>query len=201
MENKTNGIWGWQLMRLIVLSVLVLFGIIIFLQGWNEEGLRTLIVWSARIGLLCFILAFGARAIHLWLRRSISYWLMMNRRYLGVSFAIIHLIHLSFLGLMQYNFHPVFTERSFVSFIPGGIAYIFVLLLLITSFDQFAKLLTKGQWKKLHLYGAMWIWLIFTLRYTIGFVGGEYWTGLFLFVLLGVMALRIRARFIQPATS
>lgn len=201
MEKDQKGIWGWPLTRLIVLSTLGLFGVMLLLQGWNEEGLRMLIVWSARIGLVFFCLAFGARPIHLLLKNSLSFWLMMNRRYLGVSFAIIHLIHFSFLGVLQYFFYPVFTERSFLSFIPGGIAYVFVVLLLITSFDRYAKQLSRANWKKLHLFGGCWIWLIFTVRYTQGAIAGEFWGIPFLILLLGIMILRIRMRFIKNKSS
>ncbi len=201
MEKDQKGIWGWQLTRLIVLSTLGIFGIMLMLIGWNEEGLRMLIKWSARIGLVFFCLAFGARGIHLWLKNSMSFWVLMNRRYLGVSFAIIHLIHFSFLGLLQYFFYPVFTERSFLSFIPGGIAYVFVVLLLLTSFDQYAKLLSKANWKKLHLFGGFWIWMIFTVRYARGAIGGEVFGIPFLILLVGIMILRIRMRVVKNKST
>ena len=55
----------------------------------------------------------------------------MNRKFIGVTFAIIHLIHLGLLVLLQVKFHPVFELAAFSSLLAGGGAYIFAGLMFI----------------------------------------------------------------------
>jgi hypothetical protein len=179
----------------IITGAVILFSLFLLLNGWTEEGVRLVIRWSARLSIICFCLAFGARAIHLWGRRSITFWLLMNRKYLGVSFAILHLIHLGFLGLLQYSFHPVFTKAAATSLFAGGLAYLFVVLMLLTSFDRFANLITKQQWKRLHFIGGYWIWAIFVSTYSKGVLRGEYWDAPFLGFLILILLLRLWCRF------
>ena len=95
------------------------------------------------------------------MRNSFSFWLLMNRKFFGISFAILHLIHLLFLLLLQKFFHPVFDLAAGISLMAGGMAYVFVVLMLLTSFDYFKSKLSPKAWKTLHTVGAYWIWMIF----------------------------------------
>ena len=135
------------------------------MNGWTETGIRQLIQWSARISLTLFCLAFSASYVHALAQDSWSWWLMMNRKYIGISFALIHLFHLLVVLTLQVEFHPVFDQAAASSIIGGGIAYFFVLAMLLTSFDKFAVLLKKGHWKILHTAGGYWIWVVFFITY------------------------------------
>ncbi|MGK0365890.1 MAG: sulfoxide reductase heme-binding subunit YedZ [Saprospiraceae bacterium] len=97
------------------------------------------------------MLAFGATAIHLCFRNSLSFWVMMNRPFFGISFAILHLLHLAFLILLQQVFHPVFTLANSSALLAGGVAYFFIVLMLLTSFSPFKGMLSKSNWKRLLL--------------------------------------------------
>ncbi|MGB1243383.1 MAG: hypothetical protein ACPG49_12720, partial [Chitinophagales bacterium] len=99
-------------------------------------------------------------------KNRFSIWLLANRRYIGISFAIVHLIHLKFLWTLQHFFHPVFDLAAQTSLLAGGIAYLFVVLMLLTSFPMFAAYLSTRQWKILHTIGGFWIWSIFMSSYT-----------------------------------
>lgn len=157
-QNNSRGIWEWDLVKLVVVGSIVLFGLIYGWGGFTEESTRLCIRWSARISVTMFCLAFGASAIHHFTKNSFSFWLLMNRKYWGISFALIHLIHLFFLGILQFAFHPVFTLAATTSLTAGGIAYLFLTLMLFTSFDFFAKKISRKNWKRLHTVGGYWIW-------------------------------------------
>ncbi len=77
-------------------------------------------------------------------------------------FALIHLIHLFFLILLQRYFHPVFTLRSPIITALGGLAYLFLVLMLLTSFERFSKFVSRNTWKNIHLYGGYWILIVFS---------------------------------------
>jgi len=112
-----------------------------------------------------FSLAFAASGLHRQFHNSFTFWLLTNRKYLGISFAIMHLVHLCYLGVLQFNFHPVFEKAKTISLIGGGLAYFFIIMMLLTSFKIFSKYLSKRQWKWLHTIGGYWILYIFLRSY------------------------------------
>jgi hypothetical protein len=160
-----RGLWDWKLVKVIIISSILFFGCNFLCLGFSEDAVRQCIAWSARIGVILFMLAFGAKVMQYFFRNSFSFWLMMNRPFLGISFAIIHLIHLIFLVLLQQVFHPVFTMADSFSLFAGGVAYFFLVLMLLTSFSFFKEKLSKLNWKRLHTFGGWWIWTIFMSSY------------------------------------
>jgi len=190
-DTSSRGVWEWAIVKLILFLCLLLFGGFIAFEGYAEEGIRLIIRWSARISITCFCIAFAGKYFHLRVRNSFSFWIYMNRRYWGITFAIIHLIHLAFLGVLQYSFHPVFEKAAATSLLAGGLAYVFVVLMLLTSFEAFSKLLSDKQWRILHTVGGYWILFIFSTSYTKGVLRGEYWDLIFLSMIVGVLLLRL----------
>lgn len=164
--SNGRGLWAWSLVQFIIgLALLFYLGLFVF-YGFEEESTRIAIRVSAQISFFLFCAAFGASSIHRLVKKSWSYWLRMNRRYLGISFALSHWIHLFFLILLQTNFHPVFIKAAPFSIFAGGMAYLFLTLMFLTSFPAFARYLSKKQWTLLHTIGGYWIWTIFMSGYT-----------------------------------
>ena len=83
-----------------------------------------------------------------------------NRRFLGISFALLFFIHFCFLILLQQTFHPVFNRAATISLIGGGLAYVFAFLMFLTSFPYFSKKISRKNWLILHTVGSWWIWYI-----------------------------------------
>ncbi len=164
-NNEDRGIWAWDIVKVITLFSIVLFIGIFYLQGFNEESNRLVIRLTARISGILFCFAFMASAFHAWFKNSFSWWFFMNRKFWGISFALMHLVHLGFLVLLQQNFHPVFEKAATTSLLAGGLAYLFAVLMLLTSFPLFAKIISSKSWKTLHTAGGYWIWLIFMISY------------------------------------
>lgn len=182
-NNSSRGIWAWDIVKLIIIGSLIIFCTIFFLKGFTEESNRLVIRLTARISGVSFCLAFGASAFHAWQQNSFSWWVFMNRKFWGITFAIMHLIHLAFLGLLQSSFHPVFEKAATTSLLAGGLVYLFLILMLITSFPKYAKMVSKKNWVILHTIGGYWIWIIFMISYVKRVLGGsnEYWPLVILF--------------------
>ncbi len=193
-EPSSNGLWHWRIVQLTVGLSVLSFAAIFAIGGFNEESTRQCIRLTAKVSVVLFSMAFSASAVQGLLRNVFTFWWRMNRKYLGISFAIIHLIHLAFLLLLQQWFHPVFTLAKSSSLFAGGMAYLFLVLMLLTSFERFSKHLSKKNWKLLHTVGGWWIWGIFASSYFKRVLHGdlEYlpWAGLVLAVgLLRLFAL------------
>lgn len=200
MKNKAQnpdagGLWAWAIVQLVVALSLVCFSLLFFIGGFDENTTRQAIRMSARIAVVLFSLAFGAYAFHRVMKNSFSFWLLMNRKYIGVSFAILHLVHLGFLLILQQYFHPIFNTAKTISLLGGGLAYAFVVLMLLTSFEFFSKYLTRKQWKILHTAGGYWIWFIFIRSYVKrAFTEYEYIPLAVLLVAVVVLRLLVRRR-------
>ena len=199
MENdgkaQAGGLWHWRIVQLTVGLSVLCFVLIFAVGGFSEESTRLCIRLSAKVSLVLFSVAFSASAVQGLLRNAITFWWRMNRRYLGISFAIVHLLHLAFLVLLQQWFHPVFTLAKNTSLFAGGMAYLFVVLMLLTSFERFSRYLSKKQWKLLHTVGGWWIWAIFASSYFKRVLHGEMeyipWAALVVVIgVLRVVALR-----------
>lgn len=190
-NQESRGIWEWDLVKYVVLFSIGLYTAFFVRGGFTEDSTRLAIAWSAKISFTLFCMAFAASALHKQMKNSFSFWWLMNRKYFGISFAINHLIHLGFLVILQQVFHPVFTSADTTSLMAGGMAYVFVTLMLLTSFETFAKYLSRKNWKLLHTIGGYWIWVIFLSTYVkkVQNVGVAFLP--FVLILLTVFALRI----------
>ncbi|NML93616.1 hypothetical protein [Novosphingobium olei] len=117
--------------------------------------------WTARVGFPIFLTTYLASSL---VRLSPAPWsrsLARQRRWWGLGFAASHTVHLLAL-IMALRLDPA--PRPLASLIPGGIAYLFILAMALTSNDAAMRALGRN-WKRLHATGIHVIWLIFTLAY------------------------------------
>jgi len=149
---------GWVTLALVVMSALLL-GV----YGTGESGVRVMIRATARTSIVLFTLAFTASsAAQLW-PQALTRWGLRNRRYLGLSFAVSHTVHLVF--IVYAVAVAGFLELNMVALIGGGIGYVFVAMMVATSFDGAVKWLGRHRWQRLHTVGAYYIWFIFLQTY------------------------------------
>lgn len=181
----------WQILKYTTVIFLAISVIVLILLGWTEDSLRLSIRASARIAAVFFCLAFGAAPLYYFIKNEATAYLLANRRYLGVTFAVIHLIHLFTLLLLQLAFHPVFEKAAAISLIGGGLAYFFALGMLVTSFDKFKYKLKGKSWLIFHTIGGFWIWFIFIRTYGKAMTRGEFTLLPILILLILVFLLRL----------
>ncbi|MEM8909723.1 MAG: hypothetical protein AAGD05_17880 [Bacteroidota bacterium] len=168
MKSNTplhNGLWEGDLVKVLVGLPVLLFVTLLLAKGYTEAGVRLVIRWSARIDVFFFCIVFGADALHLWMRNSLSFWLRMNQYYWGLAFAILHLVHLVFLGLLQWSFHPVFERAASISLVAGVGAYVFLILLFLPPITGAKRMAQSLAWRRLYELGMHWIWLVFMSSY------------------------------------
>lgn len=156
----------------------------------SEEAIRLVIRQTARISLLLFCAAFAASSLlRLW-PAGWSRWMMRHRRWLGLSFALSHAVHLAAIVRLS-AVAPDFAIET-LTLIFGGLAYVFIALMAATSFDGAVGYLGSRNWQRLHRTGAYYIWFIFVQSYIPRAVDAAVYvppTAL----LAGVLVLRIAA--------
>ena len=93
MQARRSYFEGWYLLGATSLAMAALALWLASMRGFEVDGVRMVVRYTARTSLLFFCLAFGAAALaRLW-PNAWTRWQRRNRRYLGVTFAASHAIH------------------------------------------------------------------------------------------------------------
>ena len=205
MNHRTRAsglLEGWRLFGLLALGVTSLLAVILSLVGTDERGLRILVRASARTSATLFLLAFVASSLRQLFRAPFTAWLLRNRRYVGVSFAFSHLLHLVIVASLAVSFPHPFYEQSvnLVVVGGGGVVSLFVAAMAATSFDRTAAWLGPRRWKALHTVGGYSIWAVFAFDYVQLAFKSVLYVPIALAV-LGTLGLRMAARVQAPAPA
>jgi methionine sulfoxide reductase heme-binding subunit len=153
---------GWGLTLCIFAALLLGSLLLLALAGTGEAGVRMWIRATARASVTLFLLAFSARPLRQFVRNGATRWLLANRRYLGVSAALAHLLH-GIAIVWLFTAWPATYDADPSTLIGGGLGFAFYFAMALTSSDAAVAALGKRAWKMLHTAGAHWIWFIFAL--------------------------------------
>lgn len=181
---------GWPIVGWATLVVSAIVAVILAVEGTGAEGLGMAIRATARTSVVFFTAAFAASALRRRWKTPTTAWLLRNRRQLGVSYAASHLIHLILiLTVAGWTVDGLVHVRPMGTIIGGGIAYVFIALMTLTSFDTTAAWLGPKRWRRLHVTGAYYNWFIFAQSFfRMAFKSAVYWP--FAALVAGAMALR-----------
>jgi len=186
---------GWRLTGL--LSLLLLAMTLSFLAGQPDvEGLRLVVRSTARTSLILFAMAFAASAVAELAPNGVTLWQRRNRRYLGVSFAVSHAIHLAALiALAQLDAELFWMLTNPATFVLAGAAYLLLGAMTATSFDRTAAWLGPRKWRLLHLVGGWYIWISFAVAVGKRLPQGPvYWAMMALLLAVAIVRLVAMAR-------
>jgi hypothetical protein len=189
---------GWPIVGWASGAIAAMVAVILAVAGTDEEGIRIVIRATARSSVLLFGAAFAASALARTWPGPASRWLLANRRYLGVSFAVSHLVHLlALFALAGWSGRRLVALAGVPVVVLGGVGYAFVVAMTATSFDRSAAWLGARRWQRLHTAGVWYLWTIFVVSFAPRAGSPLYWP--FVAVLIGGAALRWRARRPLPA--
>lgn len=147
-------------------ALVALLSLAYLAAGWSEESVRIVVRWTAKIAVVLFAMAFSASALRTFWRVDWTRWLMLNRRQLGLGFALAHTVHLLALVCLGVAFPtPFVDELNAVTLVGGGLAYVFVFAMAATSNDASVRWLGARRWRLLHTLGGWYIWVVFTQSY------------------------------------
>tara|TARA_R110000824_G_scaffold390760_6_gene587693 strand:- start:43857 stop:44486 length:630 start_codon:yes stop_codon:yes gene_type:complete len=152
----------WALFILVALAgASTVFG---SLAIWPDpvEGWLHAARYTARLSFLVFLAPFLAASLAYWAPSPLTRWLRAKRRYLGLSFALAHFIHL---GALVMYLDLSGEGRSLITLLGGGGAYVMITLMALTSNDWSVRTLGPRVWGWLHWIGIYDIWFVFTFSY------------------------------------
>lgn len=190
---RSNWFEGWRLFAVLMLTLTALSLWIAGMRGFEVDGARMAIRFTARTSLLFFCLAFSAGALaRLW-PNGWTRWQRRNRRYLGVTFAGSHALHaVAIAAFAAIDPAGFVAATSAATYVFGGIGYAFIIAMTATSFDRTAAAIGPRAWRILHLSGGYFLWFQFMVSFGKRVPGMPLYA-LFLIPLLAVMAVRLIA--------
>jgi methionine sulfoxide reductase heme-binding subunit len=143
--------------------LLAMCTLLLLRHGAGEDGWRVVIRATARTSLVLFTAAYVASSLRALRRGAATKWLLANRRSVGLSYAVSHTLHLGAIGALSRvaaDFEPATMTVVF-----GGIAYVFLYAMALTSSDRAVVAMGTANWRRLHRAGMHYNWFIFAQSY------------------------------------
>ena len=164
---------------------------IIASSATSEEAAHGVLRATALSSVLLFSAAFSASALRRFWPNATTRWMLANRRYVGVSFAVSHLVHLGAIVSLA-TFASDHFDVSAVTLVAGGLGFVAVAAMAATSFDRTAAWLGARRWKLLHTIAGYYLWFVFVATYVPN-VARSAWLAVPVMLLFAVLALRLMA--------
>ncbi len=190
---KSGKLQKWQVVGLASSVIGASLIYVAVRYGWGDEGLRGAIRVTARTSFILFLAAFSASSLATLMPSKGTRWLLANRRYLGISFAISHLIHGAAIVTLAVRTGGGSLTARVVGLAGAGVLYAFIIFMLVTSFDRPTAWVGPRVWKTVHTIGSYLVFLSFLATY--GRLLTDSRAYLFpVLVLLAALGLRIARR-------
>ena len=159
LKNKV--INSWNLFSLISIPMCIAMIINLLSTDLNSgPGISSMIQYSVRWAVPFIYLVVAASSLHILFPSSFSSWLLKNRKYIGLCFAVAMAWQGLFIFIMSYFFHDYYYADVYFlrDELEGSIGYIFLPAMVITSFHFGRKYLSSKQWILLHKSGVYFLW-------------------------------------------
>ncbi|HCF26075.1 MAG TPA: hypothetical protein DEV81_02360 [Cyanobacteria bacterium UBA11049] len=189
LATKFDNLSGWRLVFGIVGATALLVASIVAIYGTGEPGIRLWLKVTGRTDTIPFAAAFIASPLHQILPSTFSAWLVKNRRFLGISFALQHLL----LHLPAVIWFLAIATLPLAQIAIAGFAYVLIAAMLVTSFETPARWLGQQRWKILHKIGLFYVMFVFIATFLPKAVNAPITYAPFVTLLLGAVILRIVA--------
>jgi len=169
---KNKAINEWRLFWLI--SIPMSITMVIAMTGHDmstAHGVSEMISFSVRWAVPFIFLVVATSSVQILFPGQFPMWLLRNRKYIGMCFAVAMAWQGSFILIMSNFFREYyFTDYVLRDELEGSIGYIFLSAMVVTSFRFGRKYLNQKQWKLLHKSSLYFLW---------AYAFSVYWWALF----------------------
>jgi methionine sulfoxide reductase heme-binding subunit len=158
---------GWTLFEFLVLPLLVAELRFVSVIDWsNPADIRWLMGINWRLSAPYFLLTFAASPLQKLFPGRATRWLLMNRRYLGLSFALGAFCQIPPIVTLATRLQPTFAEiHSVSSQFAEDCIYLTFVLMTVTSFRAVNRSLSRTTWRRLHASGMYLLAGLYVLSY------------------------------------
>ncbi len=152
---------GWRLFWLISIPMSAMMVIEMLAVDLSDpRDVSHMIGYSVRWSVPFIYLVIAASALQALLPGPFPAWLLRNRKYVGLLFAVAMAWQGAFIFMMSNVYSDFYYEEIFYfrDELEGSTGYIFLAAMVVTSFRFGRRHLTPGQWRVLHLSGVYFLW-------------------------------------------
>jgi len=150
----------------ITATLFAVIGLALFSRDLSEESIRWAMRLSVDTAYPFFFLAFIAASLHRLKPSALSKYLLRNRRYLGISFAALFLLHGTLIYVLSQLYpEPFFSQLTDELLYGGLLTFSLVALMAVTSNDFSVKHLGRKAWSRLHKLLGYFVAIMFLLTY------------------------------------
>lgn len=158
---KMKAINGWNLFWFI--SVPMSFAIFIEMMNADMskgEGVSDMIGYSVRWAIPFIYMVVAASSIHILFPSPVSKWWMRNRKHIGLCFAVAMAWQGLYIFIVSTYFRGYYFEEIyyFRDELEGTVGYLFLVAMVVTSFQIGRKYVNPMQWKLIHKGGVYFLW-------------------------------------------
>lgn len=166
MQDR-EGHWytGTRIVAANAVAMTILYATQLAAHGLGEEGVRAVVRASAQTSLLCLVITFSASSLRQLFPNERTRWLLVNRRYFGVSMGFSHTVHFFTLVALAKVAPEFSSQVSTVTLIFGGTGFVLCWLMTLTSTNAMVARLGAARWRALHKFGSYYLWFIFAQSY------------------------------------
>ncbi len=158
---KNKAINGWRLFWLISIPIsIIIISAMMASDLSSGAGVSHMIGYSVRWTIPFIYIVVGTSSLQILFPSPFSMWLMRNRKYIGLCFAVGMVwqglfIFIISTFLRDYYFKEIYFFRDELE---GTIGYIFLGVMVVTSFQFGRKYVNAMQWKLVHKGGIYFLW-------------------------------------------
>jgi len=152
---------GWYLFWLVSLPVSAMVIAELLSVDMNSgEGVSHMIGYSVRFAIPLIFIVIAASASQRLFPGPFTTWWLRNRKYLGLCFAVAMAWQGLFIFIMSNWFRDYYYADIYLlrDEIEGSVGYVFLAVMVATSFRFGRRRLTQQQWKFLHTSGVYFLW-------------------------------------------
>jgi DMSO/TMAO reductase YedYZ heme-binding membrane subunit len=158
---KHKAINGWGLFCLVCIPMCLMM-IIATMQAdmSTGPGVSTMIGFSVRWAVPFIFLVVAASSVQVLFPGPFPAWLSRNRKYIGFCFAVAMFWQASFIFIMSNIYRDYYINDVYLlrDELEGTVGYIFLVAMVLTSFNTFRKRLNSRQWKLINKCGIYFLW-------------------------------------------
>ena len=158
---KTKFLNGWFLFWLISIPISVQIVSEMLAKDMSlPADVSHMIGFAVRFAIPIIFIVFATSALQILYPNLLTRWLMRNRKYIGLTFAVamfwqgVFIAHISIIH-RSYYFENIF---YFKDELEGTIGYLLLGAMVVTSFYFARQKLDKSQWDLIHKSGMYFLW-------------------------------------------
>ena len=161
----------------------------------SPQDLSAMIQYSVRWAVPFIFLVIATSALFNLFPSHLTRWLLWNRRYLGLCFAVAMAWQGAFIFIVSFLHSAHYYGEIYLlrDELEGSSGYLFLVAMTVTSFGVFRRRISAEQWRFLHLSGVIFLWAYpFSVYWwNVFYYQTQHWFD-WLFYVLGYTAFALR---------